>query len=246
MKQNLLIIAFALASAGTGLAQTGNSDVGIFGSGVELTGAGALATNDGVTTLYALNQGDNNVLLPAGSTATLSTAWTSSSTAETPVFDLGTFTTGDTLTLNGGSLLTYSNSGASSTAGEQDINYQIQDTALGYYSGFTPVSLPENATGATVDGTGNTRFSTESDSVNLLAGLSAGTYTLNIYNSSGYSDPNVAPTTGTFYDSNGGLDYGATFTVVTQSVPEPSSWAMMLGALCFLVYLQSVRRKTQV
>ncbi len=239
MKTSLLGLIVSLAFTGHCLAQTGDADVGIFGSGVELTGTGAGALNSGTTTLYALNQGDNGVLLPAGSTATLSTAW-ANGTAASPVLSLGTFLPTDSLVLKGGSLLTYSNSGATATDGM--LNYQIQDSVTSYFSGFTAVGLPFNATGATVDGTGNDRFSLESGTTNLLAGLAPGTYTINIYNSSDFTDPTPSaaglPTSGTNYDSNGGNDFGATFTVV----PEPSTWKAMFIGIALLGAVTFARR----
>src|SRR5271167_2718389 len=110
MKLKLIACVAALAATmSTGFAQLQNTaNIGVFGFGIELDGTGALATNSGTVTLYALDNGGTTRLLPTGSSATLSTAWTGASTPASPTFNLGTFVYGtNSLTLEGGSLLTY-------------------------------------------------------------------------------------------------------------------------------------------
>jgi hypothetical protein len=239
MKKLLLLTALAFAlTAGSGFAQ----NAGQFGFGIELTGLGTLAFNNGVATLYALDNSGGTRLLPTGSSATLSTAWTGASTAAAPTFNLGTFLQSDTLDLDGGSYLTFKNGGADVTG--TTLSYRITPGATGSGSYAPAISLPfneDNVNGAT----GDQRWSLESGTTNLIAGLAPGTYTLSVY---GAATVTGAYTTfspsgnGTLYENNGGggtLDYSATFTVV----PEPSAWAMMLGGVGFLVAFQRLRSR---
>jgi len=242
MKIKLLAFGLILAaSSGTGFAQS----AGTFGFGIELDGTGATATNSGVTTLYALDNGGTDRLLPiepantgSPSTATLSTAWSGASTAAAPTFSLGTFTEGvGTLTLEGGAMLTFKNGGENVNGAS--LNYEI----LPVQSSFTSVNLPFNQD--SVNGnTGDQRWATESLSTNLLAGLTPGTYTLDVFGEA-TTDIGGSPQPSLF-DSNGGANFGATFTVAAAAVPEPGTWAMMLGGLAMLVCFQRLRRKSVV
>jgi len=228
--KKLLLLGFALTFAAT----TGTSFAGsgTFGFGIELDGTGALATNNGVNTLYALDNATSNRLQPVPSSATVSTAWTNASTSATPTFNLGTFNinTGstDSLILKGGSLLSFKNGGSDVTGAT--LEYQIFSVSP---SGtFTAVNLPFGADNV-AGNTGDQRWDTESLSINLLAGLNTGTYVLDVYGLASSTD-------GTHYETGGSINnYGATFTVV----PEPSTWAMMLGGLGMLVCFQRLRRK---
>lgn len=228
MKKSLLILALTLASTGTSFGYYGT-----FGFGIELTGTGAGATNNGVTTLYALDQTDNGDLLPTTSPkGMLSVAWTTASTEGTPTFNLGTFTTGDTLVLNGGSLLTYqgTDSGATSSdvVSSATLNYEV---ATGPGSGTFPnLSLPVNATN--FGNTGNIRWATEANTTNLLAGLTPGTYVLSVYGSG--TTALAAGGTAGFGDTNNGANWGATFTVV----PEPGTVSLLLFGLGLLLLSQ--------
>jgi hypothetical protein len=239
MKFKLIACVAALA-ASTGLSYAGS---GTFGFGIELDGTGASATNSGAITLYALDNSGTTRLEPQSGTPVISTAWTSASSGTTPTFNLGTYYTGDTLVLDGGSMLTFKNSGSDVT----DSNLEFAIYKLGSSPGsFTQVSLlfnQDNVNGSS----GDQRWATENGytsypqggsgtftPVNLLAGLGAGNYVLAVY---GYADS----TDGSHFESNGGLNYAAEFTVV----PEPSTWAMMFGGLGMLLCFQRMRRKAR-
>ena len=238
------LLAFALtvaASTGIGFADVNAPNnigtVGIFGFGIELDATGSLATNNGVVTLYALDNSGTGRLIPTGSTATIATGWTNSSTGTAPTFNLGTFTEGsDTLILDGGSMLTYKNSGQNVNG--TDLVYRITPGIGASGSFASPVSLSFNQDNVSGN-SGDQRWSTESLTSNLLTGLSAGTYTLDVY---GYANTDSS---GTFYVNGGtSANFGATFTVAApEIVPEPSTWAMMLGGLGLLVCCQRLRRK---
>lgn len=195
MKKLLLSLALVL-TAGTPFAHAQ-----FFGAGVEIN-----------KVLYANDNNGTTRLLPLNSTATLNQTAFTTSPETNATFNLGTFTQGTVLTLNGFSTLTFGGTVTATTA-----NYRIfpGTTPTG---AFTPVTLALNE--ANVSGnTGDSRFSTEALNTNLLAGLTPGTYTLGIY----YNDNNAT----TDYDSNNGANYGATFTV-SNAVPEPGTWALLL------------------
>jgi hypothetical protein len=223
------VLTFAIAClASSAYAQY----AGTFGYGLELDGTGTGAVNSGVTTLYALNNGGTTRLTPLGSSAVLNqTSWLSSpESGSGPTFSLGTFNpgAGDTLDLQGASMLTYQGGGA--TVGTAVyLNYRISPLSgpLSSWPGGTLLGLNESNVAGN---SGDTRWSNESISINLLNGLSPGTYILGTY---GYASSTV----GDQYVSNGGLNYGATFTVV--ATPEPATMALAgLGGLATTLLLR--------
>jgi len=222
MKLKLIaIVAAFAASAGFGFAAP---NTGFYGFGIELDGTGPLATNSGTTTLYELVA--NPDALPAGSLATPSTAWGSTT------YNLGTYVYGqNTLTLTGGSFATWKNEGA-------DVSSATLEISLNGNPGpYTAVNLPFGAN-LTLNGDSsghNQIWDTESLSTNLLAGLNPGTYTIDVYGV-------INTTDGLQYANNSGSNFSATFTVV----PEPSTYAMMAGGLVALVVFQRLRRKSVV
>lgn len=199
---------------------------GIFGSGVELNANGA-ANN----TLYALDNGGTTRLTPTGSTATLDqTSWANGSDAS-PVLNLGTFdiTLGQTLTLNGGSLLTFKNGGSDVTGAFLDYRIFTQGSPSG---SFTEISLPFNQD--SVNGTtGDQRWATEGLTTDLLAGLPNGNYELSVFLRETSSD-------GGAFSSQSGANYAADFSVV----PEPSTFAAGVLALVGAFFLR--RRRATV
>jgi len=128
---------------------------------------------------------------------------------------LGTFTQGtDTLTLNGGELLTWKSGGADVTGAQ--VYYRIDSGS------FNPIALAFNQDNVNGN-SGDQRWYTDGASVNLLNGLSAGTHTVSIY----FRDSNTVDVND--YVSNTGNNYNATFTI--DSVPEPVSSLMMASGL---------------
>jgi len=189
---------------------------GIFGYGLELNGTGVGALNSGISTLYALNNSGTTRLEPLGSTATLNqTSW-ANGTPSTPILNLGTFNpgAGDTLTLLGGSMLTYQGGGAS-VGSAIYLNYAI-DPVGGPYANWKGNDLLGLNESNVAGNSGDLRWSDASLNVNLLSGLTPGTYVLESY---GYANSTV----GDQYANNGGGNYGAIFTVAP--VPEPSTLA---------------------
>jgi hypothetical protein len=128
---------------------------------------------------------------------------------------LGTFDpfTGDTLTLDGGEMLTFKNGG--SNVSGADMFYSING---GAFQDATLAFNQDNVNGSTGD---QRWYSDTAADANLLSGLSNGTYTLAVYFRDSNSDD------GNDYVSNGGNNFNATFTVV----PEPSTDMMLLTSL---------------
>jgi|HubBroStandDraft_2_1064218.scaffolds.fasta_scaffold158225_2 hypothetical protein len=230
-KLNISIIALSFIIAGSANSAFAQY-AGTFGYGMELNGTGAGALSSGITTLYALDNGGTTRLLPAGSSATLNQSSWADGTTAAPVLNLGTFNpgAGDTLTLLGGAMLTYQGGGG--TVSVSYLNYAV-DPVGGPYNTYGP-GIQLNLTTSNVAGnTGDTLWSDELASVNLLSGLAPGTYDLQSY---GYAGSSV----GNLYENNGGGNYGATFTVV--ATPEPSTLALaVLGGLAMTTSLR--RRK---
>ena len=231
MKKQFLLSLVVILSESVRLAQ---AVPGIYGSGVELQtqqGNGMLtktlyATNDNA----ASNGGDGTRLEPSGSTATLNQTSAAGSPATNATFSLGTFNpaAGDVLTLKGFSVLTYV---GSTMATQVYGNYLLFAGTTPPASSFTGVNLPFDA--APTTGSTDGRWDTEALTTNLLTGLTAGTYTLDIYYDAGDSSNNFT------YDNNGGANYGIAFTVV----PEPGTWAMLLmGGVGALVVLRHRHR----
>jgi hypothetical protein len=204
---------------------------GIFGYGIELSATGSGAAKPGLI-LYALNNGGGAVLLPPGSSATLDgTDWGSASSGSSPTFSLGTFnpSAGDTLTLTGGAMLTYQGDGGTIYTGAVYLNYEV--VPLGSSASFPPgINLPENAENDPGGTPGNELYDTESVAVNLLAGLTPGTYELETYGYAGSS-------TGDNYANNNGPNYGAVFSVI----PEPGIFTSLLCGFAFLLLLRRRR-----
>ena len=196
--------------------------VGIYGYGIELKGTGAGALNSGATSLYALDNNGTTRLTPIGSSAVLNqTSWANGTQINT-VLNLGTFNPnlGDTLRLLGGVMLTYQGGGA--TVGSAVyLNYAV-DPVAGPFTNFGPgIQLGLNETN--VMGTaGDLRWSEESKNIDLLAGLTPGTYVLGSY---GFANSTLGDQFANNFGGNPQFgNYGASFTVV----PEPAT-AVFVG-----------------
>lgn len=152
---------------------------------------------------------------------------------------LGTFdVTTDVLEL-GGQTKTYKNNGTDVTGAS--IYYRIwSGTESGAFNSLSYAFQIDNVGGTTGDqqwgtdvaGTNGTAFYTG----NLLSGLSAGSYTLEVYTEITTNGVDASPT---IASNNGGSNYEATFTVV----PEPSSYALIGGLLALGATF--VRRKVR-
>ena len=209
-----------LAASGLLLtAPVGFSSTGVFGTGVAISSdIGGTSTFD----LYEITLLGDGRLAPntsgggssLGAPALVNTdngfgtsTWATGGSGQPSTGpSLGTFTQGvDTLTLNGGEVLTYKNSGADVTGAY--VEYSIDGGA------FISYSLAFNQDNVNGNG-GDQRWYSDGENVNLLNGLSTGTHTLSVYF---YDNNNVD---GSDYVSNGAHNYNALFTIT--AVPEPA------------------------
>ena len=140
-------------------------------------------------------------------------------------FSLGTFCPGATLKLNGGEVKTFKN-GISNVNGA-NIYYRVY-LVSGSAPGFTQIGLPFTCEFFNnpipcpgTNGTGDQKWSLTAHNVNLLSGLTAGNYYLEVYWDSPNSD-------GGAFDSNFGNNYKATFTV-----SPPALSAVVTNTSCF-------------
>ncbi|GAA4393169.1 hypothetical protein GCM10023186_44490 [Hymenobacter koreensis] len=147
-----------------------------------------VSANGGTNTYYDLN----------GTTQNTQTA--------NPDFNggnLGTFVFGETLTLRGAQLKTFKNSGDDVTGAQ--LQYRIYPGSSGTGS-FTAINLPFDQN---LPANGDQQWQQSAATVNLLAGLPSGTYTLEVYGE-------ISTNSGARFYSDGGANYKATFTVSTQ------------------------------
>lgn len=112
------------------------------------------------------------------------------------------------ISLNGGELKSFKNSGADVTGAR--LFYRVYPTGAPTGT-FTLVNLPFAQDN--IDGTfGNQLWRTSSANINLASGLPSGNYTLEVYLM-------ITTNRGDQFDSNGGNNYTATFSVTSTTLP---------------------------
>lgn len=155
--------------------------------------------------------------------------------------NLGTFNVGDSMLLSGAEMLTYKNGGSDVYQGH--VFYNVHETSTGPGS-FTDINvnwsnnIPFNdAAGNTFNSFGDQKWSNITSTPDLLSGLSAGDYNLEIYFMINTSD-------GDIYDSRGGLNYVSSFSVTSPApaVPEPAACLLALAGMVSLGMLYRRRR----
>ena len=124
--------------------------------------------------------------------------------------NLGTFADTESLIFAGGENKTWKNNGGDVTGGK--ILYSVYSTTpSGTFSEVTFGFLEDL-------GNGNQKWGSTAGATNLISGLAAGTYTLEVYSE---ASTNV----GTKYSSNGGANYIATFEVTSTLATTEASLA---------------------
>ena len=134
--------------------------------------------------------------------------------------NLGSHTSGSSsLILSGGEAKTYKNNGTDVQSVR--LNYRVYPT--GSPSGaFTAVNLPFSAN---LPNPGDQQWATTAANVNLLTGLSAGNYTVELYLDATTNGTDAAVT---LYDNNGGNNYKANFAVTDTAAQITATGAKAL------------------
>jgi len=156
--------------------------------------------------------------------------------------NLGSFVYGlETLVFKGGENKTYKNSGCNINSSAINYRIYLSGSPLGSY---TNVNEPFSSN---IGGGGDQKWEGISGSVDVISGLSPGTYTLEVYSQAGYDSCGA----GTHYSSNGGANYKATFNVVKaestisvtgttsfsyDNTPKGPSTAIVLGSTGAITY----------
>ncbi len=154
-----------------------------------------------------------------GSTVYGGAEWGATDVTNLDGADLGTFNIGDTLNIADGEVQTFKN-GASDVTGAE---YQwrvwsgapggtFNVVALGFSSDAPFTSLAGN----TASGGGDQNWGAPASTPNILASLSAGSYSLEVFFRAFTNE-------GDRFSNNGGANFVATFTVV----PEPGTLALL-------------------
>ena len=131
--------------------------------------------------------------------------------------NLGTFGVGQSLVVKGGQNKTFKNNGGNVTGG--NLRYRVYLTSAGASGAFIalPMSFVNN-----IGGLGDQLWEGTAGIANILSGLNAGSYTLEVY-----TDATGVP--GTTVSNNGGSNFRATFTVAPVTVTAT-------GGTTFLTY----------
>ncbi|MBD3584015.1 hypothetical protein HC229_16010, partial [Flavobacterium sp. D33] len=166
-----------------------------------LTGFGAVAQSAGINTSFivlGINGGSNAY-------------YDLQATTSNPDFNganLGTFCQGSAngLRLRGAEHNVYKCNGCDLTSTR--IYYRIYLTASGPSGAFSNQAIPFAAGGNNGCGGQDQQWATTALNINLLNGLAAGNYTLEVY-----SDASVTCSGGTVYAGNGGANYKASFSI---------------------------------
>ena len=174
--------------------------------------------------IYDVN-GQNNAFRAGGINADNATPWRGT--------NLGTPTS---LVLNGGEIKTYKNNGGDVTGAEMWYRVYEQNATP---PSFSSINLPFSAN---LPNPGDQRWQQPLAGINILNGLGAGTYNLEVY-------WQIHTNLGARFDSDFGNNFIGTFSVAGAPVPTMSQWELIILALLFMSYGAIVvfrRQPTQV
>jgi len=154
--------------------------------------------------------------------------------------DLGDFTTGDSVLISGGELLTWKSDGGDITGANLFYSVYADGSSAGSYNqvgiNWTSNSAFNDAAGNNFVNGGDQKWSTMTSSPDLLSGLGAGDYNLAVYFVANTNE-------GDRYDSNSGNNFVASFSLSNPSpaVPEPASAMLLVAAVLPLALLRRRR-----
>jgi hypothetical protein len=149
----------------------------------------------------------------------------------TPNFDftgsLGTFCPNGSLVIAGAENKTFKCTPNDITG--NSLKYRVYaGTGAGSGSFITvPIGFGSNDAGAGA-GCQNQTWQSTSNTTDILAGLTPGTYTLEVYTDAAYTSNGICP--GTNFANNGGANYKATFTVVLPTATATNSGPVCTGS----------------
>jgi hypothetical protein len=150
--------------------------------------------------------------------------------------DFGTFSSGDSLLLSGGDLLTWKNEGGDVTGAFIGYNVHEASSSSGTFSeislGWSNNAPFTNAAGSSFSNYGDQKWAQIASTPDLLSGLAPGDYKLEVYFKATSSE-------GDRYDSRNGENHVASFAI-SAPIPEPATF--MLGLLGMLTVVAMGRR----
>jgi hypothetical protein len=197
-----LIIALLLLPASHALAGTGT-----FGSH-----AGFNANGGGNSYLGATHAGSNQLAGLHG-------------------HDFGTFSSGDSLLLSGGELLTWKNGGGNVTGASVGYNVHEASSSPGSFSeislGWSSNAPFTNAAGSSFSNYGDQKWAQIASTPDLLSGLAPGDYNLEVYFKATSNE-------GDHYDSRNSENYVASFAI-SAPIPEPATFLLTLFGMLTVV-----------
>ncbi|HEV6964592.1 PEP-CTERM sorting domain-containing protein [Roseateles sp.] len=206
---NKTLVAWALA---LGVAMPAAAATGVFGSylAIDTDGAGATAP-----TWYGAQQPGSQWLSAFGGA------------------NLGSFALGSTATLAGAELLTWKNGGGDITGAT--LNWRVDGGSYQSIAiGWTANSTFTDVAGNTFINWGDQKWAgLSTSSTNFLAGLSAGTHTLQVYFTGLSNEGNR--------DSGSAANPFSASFAVTSPVPEPASPMLLFAGLALLAVLKRRR-----
>ena len=153
--------------------------------------------------------------------------------------DLGDFTVGDNMLLSGAEVLTWKSGSGDVTGASVYYAVYALGASAGSFGGSTinwTANSPFNdAAGNGFSGTDDQKWSNIATSPDVLSGVPVGDYNLAVYFTASTNE-------GTLYDSNGGNNYVASFSVASASaVPEPAALMLLIAGIVPLALLRRRR-----
>jgi hypothetical protein len=202
-----LLITFVTSMA---IAASCHAATGMFGSFL-FVDTNQNSVIDGPGEFYGANEPDPDTLTPLQGA------------------NFGSFVQGSSVIL-AGEILTFKNTGGD-VFDQNFVNWRVYATSQtpGAFSnfklGFTSNAAFSGADGQTYSGSGDQKWAQPASNPNILAGLTPGSYSLEVF-FSGNSNQ------GAFFNNNGGSNYIASFTVT----PEPSRAMLMAFGLLGMIF----------
>lgn len=145
--------------------------------------------------------------------------------------NFGTFSSGDSLLLSGGELLTWKNGGGDVTGASIGYNVHEASSSPGTFSeislGWSNNGPFTNAAGSSFSNYGDQKWAQIASTPDLLSGLAPGDYKLEVYFKATSNE-------GDRYDSRNSENYVASFAI-SAPIPEPGTFLLTLFGMLTVV-----------